>query len=193
MKLNYGSGENKLEGYINIDIEESTKPDAICDLRKEPLPYETESMDEVMCIHNLEHIERKYWAQVIFEFARVLKTGGKLCLAYPEFEVCAQNWLENKQGLRTFWERTIFGRQLYPGDYHVAAMRTVEIVEFLQSFGFKEIKHSPEPIEIHNTFLIATKGLLPISREDVMRKELFGIEKSQTAIGRMNDVRGNQG
>lgn len=191
MKLNYGCGETKLEGFINIDIEDTTKPDMICDLRKQALPYETESVDKIHCLHNLEHIERKYWAQVIFEFARVLKPGAQLHLAYPEFEVCAKNYIENHQGLRDFWEKTIYGRQLYPGDYHVAAMRTVEILEFLRGFGFTNMRHAPEPIAPYNTYLIAEKGILPMTREDLMRKELFGINKPCIGVGN-NDIRGNQ-
>src|SRR6266850_2009134 len=34
MKLNIGCGENKLEGYVNVDIEESVKPDLAIDVRK---------------------------------------------------------------------------------------------------------------------------------------------------------------
>ena len=34
MKLNYGCGNMKLEGFINIDIEPSVKPDITCDIRK---------------------------------------------------------------------------------------------------------------------------------------------------------------
>ena len=37
MKINYGCGETKLEGFVNIDIEESVEPDLVCDVRKAPL------------------------------------------------------------------------------------------------------------------------------------------------------------
>ena len=68
----------------------------------------------------------------------------------------------------------MYGRQLYPGDYHVVPMRTAEVCEFLRGCGFHDIKFSaePEPGE-HNTFLTARKGTFPITRELLLRKEIF--------------------
>lgn len=175
MKLNIGCGETKLEGFINIDIEDSTKPDLILDLKKEPFPYPNDSVDQINCLHNLEHIELKYWNQVLSEFYRVLKPEGKLLLAYPEFEICARYFLENERGLRDFWRSTLYGRQLYPGDYHVVPMRTIEVVTFLENTGFHYIKYGPEFDQPHNTFVIAHKGPVPKTRADVLRDELFAI------------------
>lgn len=175
MKLNYGSGETKLDGFINIDIELSAKPDLVCDLRKEPFPYETSSIDEIRCIHNLEHIEQKYWNQVFAEFYRVLKPEGCLYLAYPEFEICAKFFIEDFKGMRDFWQKTLYGRQLYPGDYHVVPMRTSQVIDYLKNHGFHKISSTPEPFEEYNTFVEAFKGELPLTREQIFRREVFAI------------------
>lgn len=173
MKLNYGCGEAKLEGFINIDSSELVKPDIICDIKKGNLPFKDEEIELIHCIHNLEHIELPFWPQLFSEFWRVLIPEGKLILAYPEFERCAINFIENSHGRRDWWRATLYGRQLYPGDYHVVPMITSEVIDALHCFGFNNIKAVPEPLEPYNTCLIAFKGQKALSREDVIRKEIF--------------------
>jgi len=173
MKLNYGCGETRLVGFVNIDIEESVKPDLVLDLRKQPFPYEANTVDIIQCIHNLEHIEQKYWVQIFGEFWRVLKPEGEFRLAYPEFEKISHNFLENHLGLRDFWRATLYGRQLYPGDYHVVPMVTAEVEDYLEGCGFHDIKSCPEPTQDYNTFILAKKAAAPRTREDVIRDEIF--------------------
>ena len=172
MKLNIGCGETKLEGYVNIDLEESTKPDLVLDVRKDVLPFNDNEIEEIVCIHNIEHIEFKYWDHIFQEFNRVLLKDGLLLLAYPEFERCAKYFIENHRGLRDFWRATLYGRQLYPGDYHVTPMVTEELISFLTNSGFGEFKYKPEVDEEYNTFLIAKKTKI-MMREDVIRQDLF--------------------
>src|SRR5438034_3615011 len=167
MKLNYGSGETKLAGFINIDSIESTKPDILADLKKGPLPFKDESAELIHMLHALEHIEQGFWPLIFHEFHRLLIEDGELRLAYPEFEVCARNFIENYKGNRIFWRRTLYGRQLYPGDYHIVPMVTSEVINELTQAGFRDIKSGPEPGEPFNTFLIAHKGQKPMTRADI--------------------------
>ena len=37
-----------------------------------------------------------------------------------------QFWLDNKYGDRDFWEATIYGRQLFPADFHVCAIDSTD-------------------------------------------------------------------
>ena len=174
MKINIGSGENKLKGYTNIDIEESTKPDLVCDFRKEPLPFKDEEVEEVTMFHCIEHIEFHHWHAILYEIRRVLKFGGRFMLAYPEFEKCVTNFLENKNGLKDFWRMTLYGRQQYPGDYHVTPVVTGDLMKILIDLGFDKIRAAPEHDQDFNTFLTCVKDHM-ITREDLFRKEVFGI------------------
>jgi predicted SAM-dependent methyltransferase len=174
LKINYGCGETKLKGFVNVDIEKKVKPDLVCDLRKHPFPFKPETIDIIQCIHNIEHIEQVHWPVIFGEFWRVLKPGGLLYLAYPEFERCAKNFLENHKGQRNFWRATLYGRQLYPGDYHVVPMVTGEVVSYLSDAGFNNIKSTPEPSMPYNTFVVAYRSTLPKTKEIVLREEIFG-------------------
>src|SRR5438552_548245 len=119
MKINFGSGESKLEGFVNIDSEIITRPDVVHDIRKNQLPFAKDSIDEIWFHHCVEHIELFNWSNVFTEFYRVLKMNGLLFMSYPEFEICSKYYLENYKGQRDFWRNCLYGRQLYPGDYHV--------------------------------------------------------------------------
>lgn len=174
VKLNIGCGETKLAGFVNIDVEKKVKPDMVCDLRKQMLPFKDASVDLIQCIHNIEHIEQKYWPAIFAEFWRVLKPEAKLYLAYPEFERCSKNFLTNYKGLRDHWRHTLYGRQFYPGDYHVVPMVTPEVMTYLIDAGFKSIKATPEPLgQEHNTFVVAIRGKLMRTREAILKDEIF--------------------
>ena len=177
MKINLGCGESPLDGYINIDSIKNklTRPDVIANIKLEFLPFKSYECEEICALHVLEHIERDYWSRIFDEFYRLLIPDGVLILAYPEFERCAHNFITNFKGARDFWRMTLYGRQDYPGDYHVVPMRTAEVVNYLTSFGFYDIKYTSEVDEEWSTFLTCKKGKKPITRPELYRQELFGL------------------
>lgn len=173
MKLNLCCGERKQENFINIDKYSGVNPDVICDITTELLPYEDNSIDEVWLSHGLEHIERFKWDFVFMEVQRVLIPNGKFVLAYPEFAVCVQNYLSNKDGQADWWLKTIFGRRLWPGDEHVTACHSIELQRFLESYKFYRVKFSPESeTEYYYSLMVAFKDPAPICRELLLADEL---------------------
>ena len=182
IKLNIGCGENPLEGFLNLDvtnesvnIEAKIKPDIICDVRKNTIPLKDATCSDVWMIHSLEHMERCYWEHIFREIFRVLIPEGNLALSYPEFDICAKYYINNYKGQKEFWIATLYGRQLYPGDYHVTPILTNELEQKLLRFGFNEIRYGPQPQHEYYTFLKAKKHH-KLTREDVLRKEIFGKE-----------------
>ena len=159
MKLNLGCGLNKLEGYINIDIDEKLNPDVVHDF-KTSLPYPAASVDKVVMFHTIEHIEKKFHRGILINIRRVLKEDGELIISYPEFGKVAQYWLDNHKGLREFWEATIYGRQASPSDYHVSAMDSKEFKHLVITSGFQVTKCVPEPDQDFNTVLKAKPDLI---------------------------------
>lgn len=84
IKLNLGCGNKHLEGYINVDFEsvwQKKKPDVECDIRK--LPYENDVADEIIAIHVIEHFYLWEVPEILKEWHRVLKPGGRLVLECP--------------------------------------------------------------------------------------------------------------
>src|SRR6266705_4999513 len=166
IKLNFGAGDTKLDGFVNIDMNISVKPDLITDIRLHCLPFQDASCEVIHFLHCLEHIELKFWPFVFDEFYRLLMPNGVLLLAFPNFEICSTYFLENYRGMREFWCNTLYGRQLYAGDYHVTGMLTPEVINWLERFGFINIRYAPEPEE-WNIFIKCQKGIR-YTREDIL-------------------------
>ncbi len=80
MKLEFGCGDNKHEGYIGCDISKIKGVDVILDLNKK-IPFKNNSVDEIRIEHTLEHLEDPI--KVITEIYRILKPGGKLIIKVP--------------------------------------------------------------------------------------------------------------
>lgn len=175
MKLNIGCGETKFEGFINIDLEDSTEPDLIHDIRKSPFPYDNETVEEIRCLHNIEHTEYKYWPVIFAEFHRVLIPNGLLLMSYPEFSRAAHYFITNYRGQKEFWRHVLYGRQLYPGDYHVTPVESKDLANILRVTGFVDIKYAPEHEfdGSQNTILSAHKGKRFRTQEDLILEEVF--------------------
>ena len=55
-KLNIGAGYKRIDGFINIDSDPNCKPDHILNIETDNLPFENNSVEEVICHHILEHL-----------------------------------------------------------------------------------------------------------------------------------------
>jgi len=89
LKLNIGAGEHNLEGYMPIDLLNGQ------DARK--LEFADNSVDEIRASHILEHFGHREVCDVLREWVRVLKPGGLMKLAVPNFEKVARDYLDGKQ------------------------------------------------------------------------------------------------
>ncbi len=76
---NLGSGRARWTGWINVDSSEGA--DVHADLRV--LPIESDTADAVAAIHVLEHFYKWEVADILTEWRRILKPGGKMILELP--------------------------------------------------------------------------------------------------------------
>lgn len=83
MKVNFGCGQKKLEGYVNVDFNVDCVPDQILDLNRLPYySFKDESLDEALWDNVLEHllVELPNWVN---EMRRILKPNGLLKVVSP--------------------------------------------------------------------------------------------------------------
>lgn len=112
VRINLGSGDKNLEGYVNVDIVDARsgiRPDVVCDIRK--LEFPDAYAAEILSIHTIEHFY--YWEvdEVLREWKRVLKPGGKLILECPNIVYAARRIVGNERRLlspRLGWRSTMF-------------------------------------------------------------------------------------
>ncbi len=205
IKLHIGCGLDLKEGYINIDVESK---ESIIQRYKESenvvfknyqekgieifnydifnLPYDDNTIDEILCNAFLEHIsfaeERKYF----FEVKRILKPGGILKFGVPDFEWIVKKWLsakdewkdfyytdrgehyfgQNNRNLDTRWgymTTAIFGNQNGIGQYHKNAYTRQKIKALLTKIDF-------EILEINTSFY---RGKYEKTLECVAKKKVL--------------------
>lgn len=113
VKLNLGCGDKILPGYVNVDVAPTRagkKPDVLCDLHRLE-PFQDDTADEILAVHVIEHFWRWEVADILKEWVRVLKPGGKLILECPNLISACQEFLKNpelgarpdQRGQRTMW------------------------------------------------------------------------------------------
>ena len=87
MKLNIGcgwaGGKYRQDQWIKFDLVKlkdtriNVQGDAL------QLPFKTNSIDEIHCVHLLEHLPRDQYPTVLREMHRVLKEGGSCYVETP--------------------------------------------------------------------------------------------------------------
>ena len=82
-KLDLACGQNRVEGYFGIDIAAGDKVDAVVDLEQFPWPIESDSAEDIVCSHYVEHTPDLM--KFMDEVYRILKPGGKIKIIAPYY------------------------------------------------------------------------------------------------------------
>lgn len=85
MKLHLGSGNNYLNGWVNIDNNNKIKADIYADLCG-TLPFKDNTIDYIFNEHFIEHISRTSAVLFLSECYRILKPKGVLRISTPNLE-----------------------------------------------------------------------------------------------------------
>lgn len=170
MRLNLGCGDKILPGYVNVDIAPSRKgqvPDVLCDLHA--LKFEEASADEILSVHVVEHFWRWEVVGVLKEWARVLKTGGKIVLECPNLESACREFLENpmqgagpgKEGQRTMW--VFYGDPAWrdPLMVHRWGYTPASLAEVMAEAGFIYIRQEPAEFKLKEPRDMRLVGVKP--------------------------------
>jgi SAM-dependent methyltransferase len=81
IRINLGAGNDYRQEYINADLY-SPIADIKCDIDKK-LPWKDNSVDEILCIHTLEHAHDTIFT--VNEMIRVCKPGAKIIIEVPHY------------------------------------------------------------------------------------------------------------
>ena len=147
-RLNVGCGRVKKPGYLNVDVDPTVSPDVLLTLDS-PLPFVGASFDLVEAYHVIEHVYPWQALDLLKEFCRILKPGGKIVLECPNIEA-ACGWLV--QNAKYGWDSQMGMWALY-GDpnprnhlfMHRWGYTAASLWEILQKAGFTSIRRqSPQ-------------------------------------------------
>ena len=157
-RLNLGCGDKILPGYINVDVASSRagkEPDVICDLH-ELAPFASDSIDEILSVHVIEHFWRWEVLDVLKEWIRVLKPGGSMIIECPNLVSACQALLENPdvaagpgpEGQRSMW--VLYGDPAWqdPLMVHRWGYTPRSLSELMHSAGLVNLRQEPAQFKL---------------------------------------------
>ena len=142
IKLHLGCGKKHFDGYINIDLSETSATDLVCNIKK--LPFEDNSVKLIETYHVIEHMPRHDLPIALKEWHRVLGSGGKLIIEFPDFDETARQYLAGNESRID----NIFGLQRFLGDAHMFGYNFKRLKELLEESGFVKTEERP-PQDYH--------------------------------------------
>lgn len=144
LKLHLACGHDYTEGYINVDL--YAPEDAVCDARfdVQKLPYDDNSIDEIKAFHIIEHFHFFDIKDMLEEWNRVLKPGGRLWLETPDFLESCRSFVEgspvmNIEEWRVLLYNHFFAHPWVPGQTHKFLFTETQLKTNLEWAGFKNI------------------------------------------------------
>ena len=129
---NFGSEWTHVDGgdYDHLDAHDITK-----------LDFEDDSVDLIYASHVLEYFDREEVKSVLHEWIRVLKPGGTLRVAVPNFRSMVVLYLNKRYDLETFLG-PLYGKMQMGNDtiYHKTVYDLKSMTTLLTELGLIEVK-----------------------------------------------------
>jgi len=165
LKLHLGCGSVRLEGYVNIDVEDRA---GVCDLTADvsELPmFETESVEHIFNHALLEHLPPWDTMKALREWHRVLKPGGTIQIEVPDLERVFQEWLIDKTLHEEGALACIYGGNKSPArssceQHHLTGFTYDRLTRMMAQCGFERFRRHEHPKFHLNLVVRAQKGAL---------------------------------
>jgi predicted SAM-dependent methyltransferase len=140
MNLHLGCGAKYIPGFVHIDIEPLPHVDYVN--AAERLDFLRDNMvDLIYACHLLEHYGRQEVRDVLGEWYRVLKPGGVLRVAVPDFAAVCH--LYDTEGLKDGYSGLVglvCGGQRNCRDFHKMIFDEPLLRSLLTATGFREVR-----------------------------------------------------
>lgn len=144
-KLNIGcswpQGRYRSDEWINLDIIGNKRVDVMGSATE--LPFETNSIEEIHCIHLIEHLTRDKYPLILREMHRVLKEGGSCSVETPDFQGAIKNLIDAFERSDTnaisVWTTSIYGKSERPGMAHYMGFYEGLLRREFRQQGFKDV------------------------------------------------------
>jgi predicted SAM-dependent methyltransferase len=137
LRLNLGAGTTEIPGFIPIDVMQGSQAYPL-------IQYADGVADEIRASHILEHFSHTQTINVLKEWWRVLKPGGRIRLSVPDFDYIVARY---KEGSDEPLEGYVMGGHCDEHDVHLAMFNEQKLTEALKTAGFAEIKRWSDDIE----------------------------------------------
>lgn len=212
IKLNLGSGGIDYPGFLSVDLYDK-RSNIPMDITK--LDFDNNSVSEIMASHVFEHLNPYHSINILQEWLRVLKPGGKLSMEMPDIERLCKSFLTEtnyytKMGiLNAVYGSVNTTSEGGPDNItspHLFGWWPESLQNHLEAAGYVDISFPPEqwPHPCDNLRVEAYKPALSINREalnsqepctyyEIFEQNSYGIETNEIRGKTVIDIGGNLG
>jgi predicted SAM-dependent methyltransferase len=170
MRLHIG-GDVRKEGWTVLNVQPGPHVDMVGSCTDLSMIADG-AAEEVYASHVLEHLDyARELPKALAEIFRVLRPGGWVLIAVPDFELLCRMFLHPQARPIDRWEimRRIFGGQADAFDLHKVGLWDGYLAGLLEGAGFVDI-HRVEKFDLFDDGSTATYGGVPISLNVQARK-----------------------
>ena len=138
INLNIGSGEQNLDGYINVDMRNLPNVDIVSDALH--IPFQFGEVNKIFASHLLEHFTRIQAEKELLPYwYNLLKKSGELILILPNIGFMAEKYSAGEIPFKQL-ALLISGGQEYEGNYHLAVYNPETVQKLLEKVGFENVE-----------------------------------------------------
>lgn len=163
--VHLGCGWSNNEKFINIDATPLPHVHYVRDIRNlSVLP--NDYADLLYSSHALEHISHIELPKTLNEWARVIKKGGRIRLAVPDFDIILKMYNDSHNDINAIKD-PLMGGQDYMYNFHKSIFNIEYLSKLLTQAGFSNIKVWDAHIDNYgfNDFAKKFKGSLNLEAE----------------------------
>jgi predicted SAM-dependent methyltransferase len=158
VRLHIGCGEKYIPGFVHIDVRKFPHIDHVASAEKLTM-FADDSVDLIYCAHILEHFPRAKTSEVLAEWRRVLRPGGTLRLAVPDFEALSEVYQKTKDISLVIGP--VVGRQNYPENLHYMIFDFPSLKKMLEDVGFRNVRRYDWRETVHKDYDDFSQAYIP--------------------------------
>jgi predicted SAM-dependent methyltransferase len=162
--IHLGCGKRYLPGFVHVDLLDAPHINYRQDVRTLPM-FDNDVAELVYACHVLEYFDRAEAIEVLREWRRVLRVGGVLRLAVPDFAALAEVYRQTSN--LALIHGPLYGRIAITGPdgpymlYHRTVYDFNSLAEVLHMVGFREVHRYDWRDTVHKDFDDYSQAYIP--------------------------------
>lgn len=166
MKLHLGCGKTYIPGFIHVDICDYPHIDYKQDISDLSM-FESDTVDLIYSSHALEYYDKEEAKEVLKEWYRVLKRGGILRVAVPDFEAIVKVYRKYKDLDHRGILGPLYGKMKVDTPdsektiYHKTVYDFKSLKKILEEIGFKNVHRYDWRKTIHKNYDDFSQAYIP--------------------------------